>query len=247
MRACFAILILFAAAACGGSTDGDGSSGGSSGSGGSAGGAGGNGGAGGAGGTGGTGGCQAIAPCCDSQGNSVDPICPGGGPPQCPPGTTVPPTGICEKPSSCSPTNPCAATEYCDYPDDLCGAGSPGTCEPRPRGCDLLYAPVCGCDGKEHGNDCSARSSGSDVSASGGCASPQGTFACGAAFCMLGSQYCLRAVSDVGGIPDSYECKPLPASCGKTPTCTCLEAEPCGDWCETGATLGEIMLTCPGG
>jgi hypothetical protein len=227
--------------ACGGSTDG-GAGGSAAASG--AGATGGSGGSSGSGAQGGNGGCQAIAPCCDSQGNEVAPICPGGGPPQCPPGASVPPTGICSAPG-CSPQQPCSGSEYCNYPDDLCGAGAIGTCKPRPAGCNLLFAPVCGCDGGVHGNDCGARSSGSDVSVAGGCTAPEGQFGCGALFCSLASQYCSRGISDVGG-PDEYYCKPLPSSCGQAPSCACMTGEACADWCETSA-LGAITLTCPGG
>lgn len=229
--------------ACGGSTKTE-SAGGTSGSGGS----GGTSGVGGssAGGSGGGIPCEGFVPCCDSQGNPVPPICPGGGPAECPPGTTVPPTGICTATGACGPTQPCSATEYCDYPDELCGAGESGKCMPRPLGCDLMYAPVCGCDGQVHGNDCSARAGGTDISGKGGCPAPEGQYGCGPAFCGLGSQYCRHAVSDVGGIPDGWECQPLPAACGKTPTCACMTGEACSDWCTTAA-LGEVTLTCPGG
>jgi hypothetical protein len=243
------VMILAMVVGCGGSTVDGGSSGGGAGTSGAS-GSGGTGGAGGSSsGSGGSGGdvpCAGIAPCCDSQGNPVSPICPGGRPAECPPGTTAPPTGICAPETGCSPSQPCSAAHYCDYPDDLCGAAELGKCTPKPQGCDLLYAPVCGCDGKVHGNDCAARSAGSDVSSTGGCTPPVGQFACGPIFCALGSQYCQHGVSDVGGIPDDYACKELPAGCGKTPTCACLSAEPCGDWCASPA-LGEIRLTCPGG
>jgi hypothetical protein len=241
-----ALLLAALLCACGGSTDDDGQgTGGSSGAGGSS----GSGGSGGSSGTGGSGGgipCEGFVPCCDSQGNPVSPICPGGGPAECPPGTTVPPTGICGGDETCSPTMPCSSAEFCDYPDDLCGAGASGTCAPRPEGCEFLYAPVCGCDGAVHSNACAGQTTGSDVSATGGCAPPGGEFACGPLFCQTGSEYCLRGVSDVGGIPDQYECRPVPPDCGTAPSCACLANEPCGDWCETLAP-GAILLTCPGG
>jgi hypothetical protein len=249
LRAPFVITITTAFASlagCGGSSKSDAqSTGGASGSGNVSGSAGSSGSSG-SGGSGGSGGaaCEGVAACCDTQGNPVAPICPGGGPPQCPLGTSVPPSGVCTP--GCSPEQPCGAGEYCDYPDDLCGAGSSGTCTPKPEGCDLLYAPVCGCDGQVHGNDCAARSGGTDVSAAGGCTAPQGQFGCGSLFCALESQYCLRAVSDVGGLPDEYQCKSLPSGCGNPPTCACMSGELCADWC--GISLqGAITLTCPGG
>ena len=205
------------AAGCGGSTDSDGSS--TGGSGGSAGG-GGSGGSsgGGAGGSGGT--CESFVPCCDSQGNPVTPICPTPGKPECPAGSSWPPNGTCAPSSgACSPSKPCAADEYCDYGDDLCGAGSPGKCTKRPQGCDLLYAPVCTCEGKVAGNECSGQSGGWDVSAKGGCTPPQDLFACGHLFCTA----CLeRALAPSGGgqsrcplcrtvVSESAEPQPVPS------------------------------------
>lgn len=249
------ILVFSLLAACGGSTDVDGSGGaaGSAGSGASAGSGGsgasaGSGGSGATAGSGGSGGfCESFVPCCDSSGNEVSPICPSGMP-ECPPGASWPPpgTGMCSGSSTCSPQKPCASDEYCDYSDDLCGAGDDGTCKKRPQGCGLLYAPVCGCDGNVAGNECSAQSAGQDVSAKGGCTPPSGTFGCGMLFCNVGTQYCQHSVSDVGGWPDSFSCNELPSSCGSAASCACLAGETCGTWCDTDAG-GNLKLTCPGG
>ncbi len=141
----------------------------------------------------------------------------------------------------------CAADEYCDFPDDLCGgADGSGVCKPRPEGCNNIYQPVCTCDGTVAGNDCDAYSQGLDVSILGGCTPPDGMFACGVGFCDKAMFYCRKTLSDVGGYPDSYECQALPAGCaGGAPTCACLADQPCSDMCAEAD--GGVTLTCPGG
>lgn len=214
---------LLGALACGGSTSGDApNSGGDAG----VGGGGASGGTGGQGATssGGTGGyCESFVPCCDSQGKAVDPVCPTPGDPKCPPGATWPPTGFCTPGGlDCTPTQPCAQDQYCDYPDNRCGNGVGGKCKTRPLGCDLIYAPVCACGGSVAGNDCAAYSEGLDLNEPGGCEAPSGMFACGEKFCST-SQYCSANPPDVSGIKGVYSCKQPPAACGGTPTCECVK------------------------
>jgi hypothetical protein len=141
----------------------------------------------------------------------------------------------------------CAANEFCDYSQNTCGAVDQlGTCKPRPVTCADIYMPVCACDGKVHANDCEAAGQGQDIS-NLGCSPPDATlFSCGPIFCSKGSDYCQRSVSDVGGEPDGFICKPLPGSCMAPAMCDCLAGEPCGSMCE--ALLdGSLKLTCPGG
>ena len=140
----------------------------------------------------------------------------------------------------------CKATEFCDFGRNTCGGtDEQGTCRARPSGCPDLFAPVCGCDHLVHSNECDAQGVGVDVDASGSCPVPSGQFACGFRTCQTTSEYCQRAVSDVGNEPDSFLCKQLPGSCGTPASCGCVASEPCGSSCASGA--GGLTVTCPGG
>jgi hypothetical protein len=71
--------------------------------------------------------------------------------------------------TGCVMSNECTSTEYCDFPDDLCGAGAVGACTVRPPNCMNVYDPKCGCDGLQYANSCFAAMAGHDVDAYGLC------------------------------------------------------------------------------
>jgi hypothetical protein len=56
----------------------------------------------------------------------------------------------------------CKRSLFCDFkPAALCGAAdATGTCQRRPQFCTMDYRPVCGCNGKTYGNDCTRRAAG---------------------------------------------------------------------------------------
>lgn len=197
------------------------------------------GGDGGSGGSGGTGGTTASGGTTNSGGNTSSGGSTGG---------TTGGTGGATTGKMCGGIAgiQCAADEYCDFPDDQCGAADgAGECKPRPQGCPDIYMPVCMCNGMVGGNDCDAQAQGQDMNVLGGCTPPDGMMACGAHFCDKSMYYCQRTTSDVVGYPDSFSCMPLPADCGATPTCACLANENCSDMCAEAD--GGLTLTCPGG
>ena len=51
----------------------------------------------------------------------------------------------------------------CQMPAGSCGIPWPlvaGTCEARPRFCNMVWIPVCGCNGKTYANDCQRKKAG---------------------------------------------------------------------------------------
>jgi len=136
-------------------------------------------------------------------------------------------------PQSCRDNSGCSPVQYCAFTPGLCGKGKrAGTCRQRPRACDGLYRPVCGCDKRVYANECEASAAGIDLSVAGGCNDEprlRDWIGCGARFCDAHKNYCEIILSDVLEPPTDHTCKPLPPACvpqgDVARSCSCFPRE----------------------
>ena len=119
----------------------------------------------------------------------------------------------------------CAADEFCRDISGACGGGFSAqlSCIKVGTACSD-GEQVCGCDGTIYMSEGCATLSRVNIDSAGQCAVPAGTFACGAKFCNIGSQYCLDSTDPAanGGELATYSCEALPAACSATASCACL-------------------------
>ena len=67
----------------------------------------------------------------------------------------------------------CDGGLFCEFGGGTCGRfDQGGTCARIPRFCTRIFKPVCGCDGKTYGNDCTRQAAKVSKRSDGRCPAP---------------------------------------------------------------------------
>ncbi len=136
---------------------------------------------------------------------------------------------------------PCPSGYWCDVPpgaNGQCGFfDQTGTCVPTGTGCIAVSIPVCGCDGKNYGNDCERQNASAQLAHKGLCSAPR---RCGYSSCMC----------DPGQICQSGICVAVAKTCRSNDECAanqyCAFADgECLLNCDTKGTCQPRPTGCP--
>lgn len=84
----------------------------------------------------------------------------------CKPPETTAEGGLC---GTRGASGDCAPGLYCAYKPDCGTTDVGGVCSKKPTMCTKIYKPVCGCNGKNYGNACTAAAEGVSIVKDGNC------------------------------------------------------------------------------